>query len=363
MSKPVWEPEEIEALRRLYPDSQVSPEQMEAFFNRNYRAISLKACHLGLKRSTGGMRAWREEEIADLKQMYPGLRYTKKQLEEHFGRSWTAIRIRGDKLGLRRLRANSWTEDEIADLRRMYLDLTVAPEQLVAHFGRSLKAIRTEASELGLKRYNSQVNHAYFREINTHEQAYWLGFLAADGCVHITRQGAYNIRLDLHVRDEQAIRKFGSSIAPGATPHRYNNQLRIAFNSKEMAQDLARYGIVPNKSLILRWPDILPDLYTPTFILGYFDGDGCLSQSKRGNKRYWHWSVVGTQAFLSKIHQYIQDHSQVRLSEPGRVDKDGSSQLYVLQSAHQEYIRQIDAMLNISGLGLPRKHFAQFTEQ
>jgi hypothetical protein len=309
------------------------------------------------------VHAWRDEEIADLKRMYPDLRYTKKQLEEHFSRSWTALRIRGQQLGLRRPRPNAWTDEELVDLRMMYEDPSISPEQLVEHFGRSLKAIHTEARELRLRRYNSQVNHAYFREISTHEQAYWLGLLAADGCVYVTRQGIHNIRLGLQVCDEHVIRKFASMLAPGATLERYKNQIRVAFNSEEMAQDLVRYGIVPNKSLILRWPEALPDTYVPTFILGYFDGDGCLCQIKQGDKKYWQWSVVGTQPFLSKIHQYIQSHSQVRLSEPTQAHKDRSPQLYMLRTSHQECIRQIDAMLNISKLGLPRKHFVSHTEQ
>jgi intein/homing endonuclease len=42
-------------------------------------------------------------------------------------------------------------------------------------------------------------------------------------------------------------------------------------------------GMVPNKSLVLKFPDIPKEMYRH-FIRGYFDGDGslCLHINKRG---------------------------------------------------------------------------------
>ena len=53
---------------------------------------------------------------------------------------------------------------------------------------------------------------------------------------------------------------------------------KITLNSKKISNDLIDKGIIPNKSLILQPPSILPKFYK-SFILGYFDGDGSISKT------------------------------------------------------------------------------------
>ena len=55
-----------------------------------------------------------------------------------------------------------------------------------------------------------------------------------------------------------------------------NCRFRISFNSKKLCSDLTRLGAVRNKSLILTFPKFITDELMPSFILGYFDGDGCV---------------------------------------------------------------------------------------
>lgn len=49
--------------------------------------------------------------------------------------------------------------------------------------------------------------------------------------------------------------------------------LSLKLNQKKMVRDLLELGILPRKSLNLRFPDI-PDQHLNHFIGGYFDGDG-----------------------------------------------------------------------------------------
>lgn len=53
--------------------------------------------------------------------------------------------------------------------------------------------------------------------------------------------------------------------------------------SNVMVRDIERLGVVRNKSLVLQFPtkELVPDEFMSSFILGYFDGDGCIWNGKR----------------------------------------------------------------------------------
>ena len=55
---------------------------------------------------------------------------------------------------------------------------------------------------------------------------------------------------------------------------------RLVFNSKKMAYDFIDKGIIQRKSLVLK-PPLIESKYFLPFILGYFDGDGSIFQTKQ----------------------------------------------------------------------------------
>lgn len=48
-------------------------------------------------------------------------------------------------------------------------------------------------------------NKEYFKQIDTPEKAYWLGFIAADGNV---RKDLLKLRIELNIRDYHHLEKF-----------------------------------------------------------------------------------------------------------------------------------------------------------
>lgn len=127
-----------------------------------------------------------------------------------------------------------------------------------------------------------------FEKIDTAEKAYWLGFLAADGCNYIGHNRAL-ITINLHQKDIEHLQKFKAFCKTNVEIDTYiaqqgfsNNtpMCKITLNSLKMANDLFDKGIVPNKSLILQPPNIQEQFYKP-FILGYFDGDGSINKSSQ----------------------------------------------------------------------------------
>ena len=121
------------------------------------------------------------------------------------------------------------------------------------------------------------LNKNYFKNIDTEEKAYWLGFIAADGCVYKMSKNAYRLQINLSAVDIGHLELFNDCIESDyiITQKKVNNSdtCILKISSKEFTDNLINLGITPNKSLIVQMPNISQDLIRH-FIRGYFDGDG-----------------------------------------------------------------------------------------
>lgn len=59
------------------------------------------------------------------------------------------------------------------------------------------------------------------------------------------------------------------------------NMFTLNICSKKLCEDLTNLGANRNKSLSLKFPSFIPDSLMSSFVLGYFDGDGCIWNGKR----------------------------------------------------------------------------------
>lgn len=159
-------------------------------------------------------------------------------------------------------------------------------------------------------------NHKYiadyrkFEKIDSNEKAYWLGFIAADGCVY-TREKNATVLINISQKDLQHLQKFKNfmnsnvNIKCYTTSAGFSNDTdmcQIRFNSKQMAQDLIDKGVTQRKSLTLKPPKIEQKYFLP-FILGYFDGDGSIF--KLNNSNNYGIDIVGTKQLLEWINNIL----------------------------------------------------------
>lgn len=125
----------------------------------------------------------------------------------------------------------------------------------------------------------------YFDRIDSAENAYWLGFIAADGCVRKTKGGSYEFVLRLASCDKDHLLKLkrllqsehpivtGLSASSKEARKIYPyHSLRIV--SRQFVQALISAGVPPNKAFRVTFPPLPPELLRH-FMRGYFDGDGC----------------------------------------------------------------------------------------
>jgi Mor family transcriptional regulator len=196
-----------------------------------------------------------------------------------------------------------------------------------------------------------QYDISIFEKIETEDQAYWLGFLYADGCV-----GYNKFSLALQFGDRQQIDRMisflGSSniVRDYLKPNTQFLQSSTTITNKKISDDLKKLGCVENKTFKIKFPtiDIVPEHLRRDFLRGHSDGDGCfyvnpilhrasynyvsnyefceesqlwlmeqcgLSKTKMGhNKTKTCWRVeYGGWEQVSKIHHFLYDGAQTFL--------------------------------------------------
>ena len=194
---------------------------------------------------------------------------------------------------------NNWSQQKIADFYQVSRPV----------IKRILK-VQNDKIIIRDKTSKYQYQQDIFEIIDTTEKAYWLGFLAADGC-NYQREHNASIILNVHQKDMEHLNKFkqfcntNTEIKSYIGYEGFSNQTpmcKIVLNSKKISNDLIDKGIIPNKSLILQPPNISEQFYKP-FILGYFDGDGSISKTSQYNN--YSISIQGTKEILTWICQVL----------------------------------------------------------
>lgn len=138
------------------------------------------------------------------------------------------------------------------------------------------------------------------------EQAYWLGFVYADGYVrNNTVRGSYYIQIALKRSDHGHLQKFKEWAGKGSIKHKINNNgseyCFIRVFSKELVKWFVSYGCVQNKTFKLKYPDLPSDM-DRHFIRGYTDGDGSLFTDKNGRK---YLALTGMEDFLEGVREKL----------------------------------------------------------
>lgn len=275
------------------------------------------------------------------------------------GRSYSSVTGNAVKLGVRtRPGRVAWTEAEDAYLRENRA--TTTTKKLAEHLGRPWSSVRQRATDLGLTNVNvqaqlvrrSEIRHGYFGEIDSPLKAYVLGWLASDGWI-----SGNEVCIRLHEKDAAAVELIRDQLAP---LHLVRRQLAgecpmasFRVTSDQMRGDLHRLGVTSRKSLTIRYPRGLPVRYTNSFILGCFDGDGCLY---RVTPNCYNWSLLSaSRPFLLEVQDRVFAATDVQLRGPYRPSKDNSALRIECRGAAA---RTVDAWVHADVPGLARKSLA-----
>jgi len=132
------------------------------------------------------------------------------------------------------------------------------------------------------------VNHDYFENIDTPTKAYFLGFLMADGNVYQDPRGnrSTTVQMALQARDKHILETLKEEWETDnkIIHQKDRDEYLISIRSSKMAKDLAKYGVIPRKTFLLRMLPEIPTQYYPDLIRGIFDGDGTVYTLKKDGK-------------------------------------------------------------------------------
>lgn len=193
----------------------------------------------------------------------------------------------------------AWTSAEVDILRQAPPEMSTTA--LALSVGRSVVSVQRKLCELSLTRNphlrgrKHSINDLAFLDWNEHS-AYWMGFIAADGCLKTPRNNSRAIVVALATKDVGhllMLRDFLQASHPIYTSTQ--GRVSLCVSSETIWDALVAVGITPNKSLSLGFPPI-PLKWVHHFMRGYFDGDGSAGCSKSGEPFF---SLLGTHNFLS----------------------------------------------------------------
>lgn len=192
-------------------------------------------------------------------------------------------------------------------------------DKVAKDLGCTKEGVRHAMKRMGIS-INKLVKHScdddFFSKTNE-RSLYWVGFIAADGCVldTKTRKG---LSIALNVNDKNHLEVFkehlnatnpiGEYIVKASKPE-WNDtkKAEIKITSPKLFDDLAKFNIVPRKSKIYTFPEWLvehPQVHH--FMRGYFDGDGSwyIGSSKKTDQVFF--SLRGTTEFLEVYRSVLE---------------------------------------------------------
>lgn len=198
-----------------------------------------------------------------------------------------------------------------------------------------------------------------FKDINSEEKAYWLGFLYADGYISLNDN---TIELSLQGLDIEHLYKFKSFIKTTNLPtlniSKKYNRCRISISNKQLKDDLITLGCPPQKSLILKFPEFIDNNFIIPFIRGYFDGDGSLTyqytnRKKDKSKVTISTSIVGTLEFITKLKEILQKFD---IEGSIYIDRKKYTNTYNLYFSKNNSVKLVNLLYTNASIFLNRKY-------
>lgn len=312
----------LNKIKDLYIKSNISIRELSSKYNISANCISkfLKSNNIDIKN--------------------PQFKYSKLQyaIEELENKSLGEV---SEKYGISEqvlLMAKSGINN--SEMKSNIINMAVEEYKNTALYDRSINkiALKYGINRKTLKKYLTQqnieivanggrtnFNFDFFETIDTEEKAYWLGFLYADGYIG---SKDFSVGLNISLKDIDHLRKFncaldykkGLNISETHQFHSTVNKnkngeimymVSTVIRNKKLWTDLNKKGCVPNKSLILQFPNkniFKTKKLIYDFIRGYVDGDGTLGvyrHSKSNNRLEESLLIVGTKDFLIGVQKYL----------------------------------------------------------
>ena len=184
-------------------------------------------------------------------------------------------------------------------------------------FKNKLKVIGEDSE----RRYFNNFNRNLFKTIETEEDAYWLGFILADGYINEDR-GFLNIKLGAidrgHLVKFYKYAQCEENLIKEDVGGVRNLVYSLTLNSKDIVNNLKQYGLFQAKSgKEIPYYEIREGLKSH-YIRGIVDGDGWITKDLEG------FGVVGSYDVVKFIRDYANEIHEMKVDgiyEHGTIKK------------------------------------------
>ena len=194
-------------------------------------------------------------------------------------------------------------------------------------------------------------------DLLSHNGAWLMGFIAADGYLPNTKGARNRIVITLAKKDEEILYRVAEDLEFTGNLHDYvytlgttHIETSLAFASKTIRNKLESYGIVNNKTYKLEHLPDIPDESMIDFIAGYFDGDGSVYKKHKGLACNF---TCASKQFLIEINDFLVRYLNLH-EDCGRIRSDHN--VFQLRYYRQEDVFKIlSAFYDNDYLRLQRK--------
>ena len=252
------------------------------------------------------------------------------------------------------------TENDYDDITNMYLS-GITVDDIVKKYRVSNKTIYDilKLKNVKLLDYGEHskiytLNEHYFDVIDTHNKAYILGLLYADGC-----NTEKCITLSLQSSDKYILESINNELSSNRPlkflpysqkNNNWSDQYELVITNKYMATQLSKLGMVKNKSLILTFPEWIDDKFVPSFLRGYMDGDGTIG------KHECRISFIGTELFCRKAAEFVSQKLGIHCGVY-KCKKNSITSTRMMQIAGRNQVKKfLDYIYEDAELFLERKY-------
>lgn len=273
--KKFWTEFEDQYLKENY--SKKSVALIAEKLNRPKQWIRERAANLKLR----SVHFWTKEDLRFLKNNYGTLSII--DLIKKLNRSKSSIITKARKLKLKSYK-KLWIIDDEQYLKENYSSGNLV--EIAKKLNRTKKAIIERAKILHLQRNKEatekvsrkySINKTFF-DTWTKESAYVLGLMCSDGNIS---KDLKSFSICLHKNDAYLLHNVLKAMKSTHPVRFEKNKNMASFRIHEpyMCNKLISFGVIPNKSLVLKCPDV-PKEFIIDFIRGEMDGDGSVSKNR-----------------------------------------------------------------------------------
>jgi hypothetical protein len=241
---------------------------------------------------------------------------------------------------------------------RDYNDGRLLLREIAAKHSVSVGTVSNYAKKANLPKRDTSLtrNKGFFQSIDTPEKAYWLGFLLADGSIDKT-----NVCIKLQEQDRDHLAKFTKALDSVVKVQELHQKGRtyykVALASSEMVDDLARLGIIPNKTFVVNPPiEAIHDSLQHHFWRGVIDGDGWISIWPSAASKANYAVILGLSGNKGVVEAFADFFNKCAATRPSPFPRKNKPNSWQIASGRLESLElMLNLLYNSGGPALERK--------